>query len=40
MADGVMNSKDALKPSEAGPRDARIITAIYEAAPSGKTIKL
>lgn len=40
MSDCVMNNKDPLTPGEEGLKDIRIITAIYEAARSGRTVKL
>lgn len=40
MADCVTQNKEPLTPGEEGLRDARIIAAIYEAARTGKTIKL
>jgi len=35
-----MQNKDPLTPGEEGLRDLRIMMAIYEAARSGKTLKL
>lgn len=40
MSDCVMQNKEPLTPGEEGLRDLRIISAIYEAAKSGKTVKL
>jgi len=40
MSECVMNNKEPATPGEEGLRDSRIIAAIYEAARSGKTIKL
>lgn len=40
LADCVMANKDILTPGEEGLRDMRYISAIYEAARSGKTVKL
>lgn len=40
MSECVMNGKDPLTPGEEGLRDMRIIMAVYEAARSGKTVKL
>jgi predicted dehydrogenase len=40
MSDCVLNNKEPLTPGEEGLRDMRIITAIYESARAGKTIKL
>jgi predicted dehydrogenase len=40
MSDCVMNNKNPLTPGEEGLRDIRIITAIYEAAKTGKSVKL
>jgi predicted dehydrogenase len=40
MSDCVTNNKEPLTPGEEGLRDMRIITAIYESARTGKTIKL
>ncbi len=40
MSDCVMQNKTPLTPGEEGLRDLRIITAIYEAAKTGKTVKL
>jgi predicted dehydrogenase len=36
----VMENKDPLTPGEEGLRDLTIMTEIYEAARSGKTVKL
>ena len=40
MSDCVMQNKEPLTPGEEGLRDMKIIAAIYEAARSGKTVKL
>jgi predicted dehydrogenase len=40
MSDCVMENKDPLTPGEEGLRDITIMTAIYQAARSGKTVKL
>jgi predicted dehydrogenase len=40
MSDCVMQNKDVLTPGEEGWRDVKIMMAIYEAARSGKTVKL
>ncbi|MBO0858471.1 MAG: Gfo/Idh/MocA family oxidoreductase [Chloracidobacterium sp.] len=40
MSDCVMNNKEPSTPGEEGLRDLRIMTAIYESARAGKTIKL
>ena len=40
MSDCVMQNKQPLTPGEEGLRDLTIITGIYEAARSGKTVKL
>ena len=40
MSDCVMQNKEPLTPGEEGLRDLRIMTAIYEAARTGKTVKL
>ncbi|HEX5080955.1 MAG TPA: Gfo/Idh/MocA family oxidoreductase [Blastocatellia bacterium] len=40
MSNCVTNNKEPLTPGEEGLRDIRIITAIYESARMGKTIKL
>jgi predicted dehydrogenase len=40
MSDCVMNNKEPLTPGEEGLRDLKIMTAIYEAAKSNKTIRL
>jgi len=40
MSECVMEGKDPLTPGEEGLRDLRIIMAVYEAARSGKTVKL
>jgi len=40
MSDCIMQNKDVLTPGEEGLRDVRIMMAIYEAARSGKTVKL
>jgi len=40
FSEAVMNGSDPLTPGEEGLRDLRIMTAIYEAARSGKTVKL
>lgn len=40
MSDCVMQNKEPLTPGEEGLRDLTIMTAIYEAAKSGKTVKL
>src|SRR5207248_3429385 len=39
MSDCVMQNKQPLTPGEEGLRDLTIITGIYEAARSGKTVK-
>jgi predicted dehydrogenase len=40
MSECVMENKDPLTPGEEGLRDLRLMTAIYEAARSGKTVKV
>jgi len=40
MSDCVMQNKEPLTPGEEGWRDLTIISAIYEAAKAGKTVKL
>jgi predicted dehydrogenase len=40
MSECVMDGKDPLTPGEEGLRDMRIIMAVYEAARSGKTVKV
>jgi predicted dehydrogenase len=40
LSDCVMQNKDVLTPGEEGLRDLKIMTAIYEAARTGKTVKL
>ena len=40
MSECVMDGKDPLTPGEEGLRDLRLIMAVYEAARSGKTVKL
>src|SRR5256714_4814333 len=40
MSGCVMENKEPLTPGEEGLRDLKIMTAIYEAAASGKTVKL
>ncbi len=40
MSECVMQNKEPLTPGEEGLRDLKIITAIYEAANTGKTVKL
>ena len=40
MSECVMENKDPLTPGEEGLRDLRLMTAIYEAARSGRTVKL
>jgi predicted dehydrogenase len=40
MSDCVMQNKEPLTPGEEGLRDLKIMMAIYEAAKSGKTVKL
>jgi predicted dehydrogenase len=40
MSDCVMQDREPLTPGEEGLRDLTIIRAIYEAAQSGKTVKL
>jgi predicted dehydrogenase len=40
MSDCVMNDKQPLTPGEEGLRDLTIIQAVYQAAQSGKTVKL
>ena len=40
MSDCVMNEKLPLTPGEEGLRDLTIIQAVYQAAQSGKTVKL
>ncbi len=40
MSECVMDGKDPLTPGEEGLRDIRLIMAVYEAAQSGKTVKV
>jgi predicted dehydrogenase len=40
MSDCVMQNKEPLTPGEEGLRDLTIIEAVYEAAKSGKTVKV
>jgi predicted dehydrogenase len=40
MSECVMENKEPLTPGEEGLRDMKILTAIYEAAKTGKTVKL
>ena len=40
MSDCVMHNKEPLTPGEEGLRDITIMMAIYEAAKTGKTVKL
>jgi predicted dehydrogenase len=40
MSDCVMQNKEPLTPGEEGLRDLTIMMAIYEAAKSGRTVKL
>ena len=40
MSESVMNDKEPLTPGEEGLRDLKIMMAIYEAARTGKTVKL
>lgn len=40
LSDCVMNNKEPLTPGEEGLRDLRIMMAIYEAARTGRTVKL
>jgi len=40
LSDCVMDGKEPLTPGEEGLRDLKLMTAIYEAARSGKTVKL
>jgi len=40
MSECVMNNKEPLTPGEEGLRDLKIMTAIYEAAATGRTVKL
>ena len=40
MSQCVMNDKEPLTPGEEGLRDLKLITAIYEAARSGRTVKV
>ncbi len=40
MSECVMNNKEPLTPGEEGLRDLRIMTAIYESARTGRTIRL
>ena len=40
MSQCVMENKTPLTPGEEGLRDLKLITAIYEAAGSGKTVKV
>jgi predicted dehydrogenase len=40
MSDCVMENKDPLTPGEEGLRDLKLMTAIYEAARTGKTVKV
>jgi predicted dehydrogenase len=40
MSDCIMQNKDVLTPGEEGLRDLKIMMAIYEAARTGRTVKL
>jgi predicted dehydrogenase len=40
MSECVMEGKEPLTPGEEGLRDLKIMMAIYEAAKTGKTVKL
>ena len=40
MSQCVMQNKEPLTPGEEGLRDLKIMMAIYEAARTGKTVKL
>jgi predicted dehydrogenase len=40
MSESVMESKDPLTPGEEGLRDLKLMMAIYEAARTGRTIKV
>jgi predicted dehydrogenase len=40
MSDCVMENKDPLTPGEEGLRDLELMMAIYEAARTGKTVKV
>jgi predicted dehydrogenase len=40
MSSCVMENKEPLTPGEEGLRDLAIMTALYEAANSGRTVKL
>jgi glucose-fructose oxidoreductase len=40
LSECIMTDKEPLTPGEEGLRDLRIMMAIYEAAKSGKTVKL
>jgi predicted dehydrogenase len=40
LSDCVMSDKPPLTPGEEGLRDLRIMMAIYEAARTGRTVKL
>jgi predicted dehydrogenase len=40
MSDCVMHNKEPVTPGEEGLRDITIMMAIYEAARTGKTVKL
>jgi predicted dehydrogenase len=40
LSECVMQNKEPLTPGEEGLRDLKIITAIYEATKTGKTVKL
>lgn len=40
MSECVIENKDSLTPGEEGLRDLKVMMAIYEAARTGKTVKL
>ena len=40
FSDCILNDTEPLTPGEEGLKDMRIITAIYEAARTGRTVKL
>ena len=40
MSECVMNDKTPLTPGEEGLQDLKIMTAVYEAAREGKTVKI
>ena len=40
FSDCIMNGKDPLTPGEEGLRDLKYMMAIYEAAKTGKTVKV